>query len=214
MEEKLYFKPASYGKGIRKKEQKSAKSDDENRPRRTRNLILLILFLVTVVLIILWLLRGKTTTTGQYPENLKNESLVCMAANITPPKIDSIDSHDKEIKINIVFNGTEEMKRIYFTYTLIYGDEDEAYGNEAKSHAFFNKALAASGYQVDKFDNKFSRYNNKLSISLSAERNDIDEYSASYFMIVAQDNEVLKDQNLDWFKKNYETQGFVCESSI
>lgn len=79
MEEKLYFKPADYGKG-KKKAEKDKPKEKENH--KVAKLIGILLFLLIVVVIIIWLLRGKITTTGQYPENVKIESLKCESAKV------------------------------------------------------------------------------------------------------------------------------------
>lgn len=208
MEEKLYFKPAKYGKGIKKQKEKIEKDKDE-KDHRIRNLIVFLLFIVAIILIILWLLHGKTTTSGQYPENISNESLTCISKNTKYEKTSWVDSDDKELKINAIFNGTESLKTISLIYTLNYADESEAYYAEAKSHAQLNDSFAAVGYDVRKFDNKFARYNNKLIISLTASKSEIDEYSAVYFMLpIEADGFKLK--TLSDYKRAYETQDFFC----
>ena len=208
MEEKLYFKPASYGKGNKKKE----KLDDSKNDYRIRNLVLFSLLIVVIVAVILWLLRGKTTTSGQFPENVKTESLTCVSTKLVPEKLNGATSSDREVKISAIFRGADDLKSISLVYTLNYASPDEAYGYEAKSHAEFNKALAASGYSVSKFSNKFSRYDNKLIISLSANNNEIDQISASYFMLnIGEKGELAK--TITDYMQNYEMQGFACKST-
>lgn len=214
MEEKLYFKPEGYGKGKKKKQAEQTGKPKAEKNNKALRLIGILLFLLVAVVIIIWLLHGNTTTTGQYPENVNNESLICTSNSLVPEKINSIDSEDKEIKINAVFDGTDELKRIYFTYTLKYANEDEAYGAEAKSHAFFNKALSASGYKVDKFENKFSRYNEKLIIGLTMTKDELDEFSAPYFMLKPDESGRINLRTINDFQNNYESQGFTCESTI
>ena len=216
MEEKLYFKPADYGKGQKKSR---AKKVNKSKPKEKKNhkvlkLISLLLFLLAIIIIILWLLRGKTTTTGQYPENVKNESLVCTSTELTPPKLSYLDSDDKEVKISAIFRGTDELKTLSLAYTLKYDSDDSAYAAEAKGHAKFNKSLYASGYTIDKFDNKFARYNGTLSISLHASKNEINEISAPYFMITVNDDKKVTLETITDYKQNYEAQGFKCESTI
>ncbi|MBQ3294383.1 hypothetical protein IJG98_01470 [Candidatus Saccharibacteria bacterium] len=214
MEEKLYFKPASYGKGIKKKD-KSTKPDesDKNNDHRIRNLILFLALIAIIVLIILWLLRGKTTMTGQYPENVSNESLTCVSANTQYEKTSWIDSDNKELKINAIFNGTESLKSISLIYTLYYADEGEAYYAEAKSHAQLNDGFAAIGFDVQKFDNKFARYGNKLIISLTANKSEINEYSASYFLLPVEDDG-LKLKTISDYKNAFENQSFSCTATV
>lgn len=209
MEEKLYFKPENYGK---KKESKE-KPTSEKKDRKGLKLAIFFLVLLIIILIILWLLRGKTTVSGRYPENVKNESLTCISTNLTPPKLSGAISQDKEVKINAVFYGSEELKSLSLIYTLHYSSSDEAYGYEAKSHAEFNKALGTSGYEVNKFKNKFSRYDSDLIISLFASANDVDQISAPYFMLTVDDDGNVA-TTLSEYRTDYESQGFTCESSI
>lgn len=211
MEEKLYFKPAKYGKGIKQKA-KPEKTADENKNHRVRNLIFFLIFIVVIVLIILWLLRGKTTVSGQYPENVSNESLTCVSINTQYEKTSWIDSDNKELKINAIFNGTELLKSISLIYTLHYADESEAYYAEAKSHAQLNDGFAAVGFDVRKFDNKFARYGNKLIISLTANKSEINEYSASYFLLPVEDGD-LKLKTISDYKNAFEGQGFSCTTT-
>lgn len=212
MEEKLYFTPAKYGKGVKKRKEKTEKEDKDEKGHRVRNLVFFLLLLVIVVLIILWLLHGKTTTSGQYPENVKNESLTCITTNKKYTILDKIESNDKEIKINGVFNGTETLKSLSLIYTLNYGSESEAYRSEAISHAQLNETLANSGFSSSKFSNKFTRYKEKLIISLTANKNELNEYSAKYFEIVPDESGQIPN-SLSELRKKYEANGFKCNSS-
>lgn len=218
MEEKLYFRPAKYGKGLKKHKEKSKEPDKaepkkDSKNHRARNLILFLLFLAVVVVVIVWLLRGEITTSGQYPENIKNYSLSCTSRGITPEKLASADSADKELKINAIFNNDAELKNISLIYTTIYASESAAYSAEAHTHADLNHALSASGYNVEKFSNKFSRYGEKLIISLYALQSEIDEISAPYFLIPLDDNHKVSLKNLDDYKASYESLGFTCNTS-
>ena len=200
--ENLYFEPEPSGKTKRKKK-------EEKKNHKFLKLFVFLLFLLILILIIIWLLKGSKTVSGQYPENVKNESLICKATGLIPPKIDSIDSDEKEITINAVF-GDDELKRLYFTYSLRYDTEDAAYGAEAKSHALLNKAFAASGYSADEFDAKFSRYGGNLTISLTTTSNEIDAFSAPFFMIQDNYRDGLTLQSLN---EMYKQQGFNCQTS-
>lgn len=209
MEEKLYFKPEHYGQ----KKDNKPKEKSEKKNRRIPKLLGFLLLIVIIVLIIIWLLRGKTTVSGRYPENVKTESLTCVSTELTPEKLSGADAKDKEVKINAIFRDVEELKSISLTYTLNYASSDETYGYEAKSHAEFNKSLSASGYSVSKFKNKFARYDSDLIISLFAEKNELDQIAAPYFMLSV-DKDGSIPGNISEYKKNYEAQGFSCESSI
>ena len=208
MEEKLYFKPAGYGKGIKKKEKPVKEKEDDERNHRVRNLVLFLLLIGAIVIIVIWLLHGRTTTTGQYPANIRNESLTCISKEYILPKMSYLASADREVKINAIFDDSVGLKNISLIYTLNYATSDEAYGAEAKGHALFNQTLGASGFSVNKFNNKFSRYNESLIVSLFAEKPDLDEFSAPYFALETNFPTTILD-----YKHYYESLGFFCKVS-
>lgn len=214
MEEKIYFRPASYGKGIRKRKEKREIEDKGEKDHRVRNLIIFIILIFLIVLIMLWLLRGKTTTSGQYPENIKNNSLLCSSKNIKYPKITKIDSDNKELKINTIFNGTETLKSISIIYTLQYASEQEAYAAEVSSNIEFVDKLASIGFNSSKFSNKFSRYVDKLIVSLTMKPNELEETTADYAMLNMKDIEQIKAYSLNDYQEYYESLGFICENTI
>ena len=160
----------------------------------------------------LWLLHGKTTTTGQYPANVRNEYLTCKSRDITYDKVSSIDSGDKEMKINMVFYGEETFNSASLQYTLKFNDKTEAFSAEAISHAQFNKGLAAIGLESEAFSNKFSLMDETLSIVIHTSASDINEITASYFLIFV-DNDNKAPSTISEYKSNYESQGFSCNSS-
>lgn len=212
MEEKLYFKPASYGKGIKKKDkpEKPNITEKEGKSHRARNLILFLTLIVIIILIILWLLRGKTTTRGQYPENVRNESLVCESTAISYPKITRADSDKKELQISLIFYGEEELKSASLTYTLYYSSEEKVTASESFAHAEFNKGLYSLGFDSEKFSNKFARFSDRLVVSLFANASDINEYAGSYFMINVNDLAVMP-KTIFEYQKQYTSQGFSCK---
>ena len=211
MEEKLYFKPAKYGKGIKQKA-KPEKDEDGGNNHRDRNLVILLLFLVIIILIILWLLRGKTTTSGQYPENLKTESLECTSDSIRYQKI-AIHGKPKstELKISSTFYGTEKLSSINLRYSMYFDSEAEAINAEAVAHASFNIELQGNNRSSSEFHNKFTILDNKLETSLFANLSDLDNFSKSYFVLF-QDKDLP--ETLYEYRKQYEDQGFKCEASI
>ena len=204
MEEQLYFEPASRSK---KSSEKSKKT------HKIRKLLLLLTIVAIIVLIIIWFLRGKTTISGNYPENVKNEALTCISNDIIPEKLASANSNEKELRINAIFSGDSKLKNISLIYTVNYSSEENAYGAEAKTHAELNHALNASGYNSQKFNNKFARYGEKLIISLYATQTESDEIAAQYFMITLDGNHKVSVENISDYKQNYENQGFKCEST-
>ena len=206
MEEKLYFKPEDYGK---KKEKRTKGEKAEGKNHKALKLTVFLLFLVIIIFIILWLLHGKTTVSGQYPENIKNESLECTSDKIVYEKINSVDSNNKELKIVAVFVNENKLSSISLRYALTYPTESEAYSAESVSHVQFGRSLSADGLSFEEFNNKFSIVGDKLIVTLYATGGDFKEYANSYFLIGQNDFP----QSLVDFRKIYEEQGFICAST-
>lgn len=213
MEEKLYFKPANYGKGKKKKqaEQKGAPKEEKNH--KALKFVGLLLFLLVTIIIIIWLLRGKTTVTGRYPENVKSESLECASNQIIYPKADKIDSENKELKITMIFYGESGLSSGSLKYTLRLDDHLKAAQTESILHSQFAKNLVASGHKFEEFDNKFTVMDGDLVITLHLSDGKIDERSKDYFL-VEQTAAKAFPKTLSEYRNNYEAQGFTCKSSL
>lgn len=211
MEEKLYFKPGNYGKG-RKKKQTEQKVDNapEKKDHKAIKLISLLLFLLIVVIAIVWLLRGKTTTSGQYPENIKNESLSCVSTTTVYEKVNERVADSRELKINAVFYGKNRLSSIGVRYTQEFPSGNDAYAAHAFLQAQFWGELQKLGYSHSHFNNKFSLMDNVLVLTLQTEASEVDELTREYFLI----NRDNPPTTLEEYRQNYESQGFACTSSI
>lgn len=208
MEEKIYFEPENSGK------KKNIKQKPKKKDRRFLKLFFFLLFLLIVVLVIVWLLKGSKTISGQYPENVKNESLSCESKAITYEKTNDIDSEDKDLKINMVFAGEDKLSSASLEHTLVFSSYNEAHSAEAISHVQFNLGLQSLGYDASKFNNKFSILDNKLVISLSlASDKSLDDTTRSYFLVDYTTGGKLP-KTLTEYKTNYEKQGFSCASTL
>ena len=212
LEEKIYFKPADYGKGVKKKEK--VESMKEENPKTFR-VICLLFFLAVIIITIIWLLHGETTTTGQYPENERSEYLECTANNIIYEKVAEVDSDKKELKISMNFSDADNnFTSASLKYTLLYDTESEAYSAEALSHAQFNIGLVSLGYESGKFNNKFTLMGNKLMITLGlTSSKDITDATKEY-LLIDEITEGILPSSLNEYRSNYEAQGFNCKSSI
>jgi len=210
MEEKLYFKPADYGAG--RKKEKGEKLKKKNH--KGLKLAIFLLFIVAIVIVVLWLLRGKTTISGQYPANVRNESLICESNSITYEKVNNVNSDNKELKISMVFNDVNTLSSASLKYILHFASSQEVHDADAISHAQFNIALQNLGYDSSKFNNKFSEIDNDLVITLNlSSSKSLDDTIRSYFLV-----EYTKDgklpETLSEYQKNYESQGFSCTSTV
>ncbi len=207
MEDKLYFEPEFSGRKEKRKKY-------EKKDHRFFKLFLFLLLLLIIVSIIIWLLKGSETVSGQYPENIKNEALICKSDNINYPKITTTNSDKKELKINAIFNGKDTLKDISIIYTLQYGSEAEAYAAETSANIEFVEKLAALGFNSSKFSNKFSRYIDKLIVSLTMRASEINESTMDYLILDPDKVNHVEKYNLNDFQKFYQSIGFLCESTI
>lgn len=215
MEEKLYFKPGNYGKGTKKKPVTHGDDkDNSDNPHRLRNFIVLILVLALIVLIIIWLLRGKTTTSGRFPENVKNESLECNIANKIYDKTNNVSPANTETRVTMIFYGESEFSSINFRYTMHLASVKEAGEAEAITHVQFAENLGYSGLTYEEFNNKFTRIDNDLILSLYSSEKFKKDTAYEYFLINKDASTGAYPESLEDFRKNYESQGFTCKSSL
>lgn len=214
MEEKLYFKPESYGKGRKKKQQteQRVEKNTEDKNHKVLKIVCLLLFLLILIIIIIWLLHGKTTTTGQYPANVKNESLECTSHKLTYNKLGTVSPAPKETTLTLtaVFSGSSELRTLSLKNLMTFESNSEAIVAEARTHANFNIGLRPYNYDVSKFDNKFSIMSSKLLVNLTLKKSEYDEFSKDYFLITS---EQLPTTLAD-FKQEYEAQGFTCRTDF
>lgn len=219
MEEKLYFKPSNYGKKQKTQKKPKTKSEPEkpkSEDKKEHKILKLVIFFVCltiIILIILWLLRGKTTTTGRYPENVRSESLECSTTELSSiyPKLGNFDTpKSHELKITAIFRGEDELTSISLKELLFYPSNHDAIVVEAKAHANFNIGLRTYNYGTEKFDNKFSIIDDRLLFNIYSTASGIDDLSKSYFMI---NSETLPTSIFD-YKTEYEAQGFTCTSTL
>ena len=172
-----------------------------------------LLLLLAVVIVIILLLRGKTITTGKYPEDVRNESFTCVAENLDYPVFGKINTK-KSLKITSVFEGEDALQSLSLVYTLYYGSRQEVTASEAHNHAVLNKALGAAGFSASKFNYKFALFDDHLTLQLFASSSDIDEMAAKFLMIATNDEGKIDVKTLKEYVKNYESQGFTCETTL
>lgn len=211
MQENLYFQPENYGSG-KKKEHKEPKKKSEKKDHRVLKFLGFLLFLLIIILIILWLLRGKTTVSGQYPANVKNESLECISKELIYPKLGSFSPspRENELVLTAVFSGEETLKSLSVKELMTFESNSDAIVAEARTHANFNIGLRPYNYSTGKFENKFSIMDNKLLVNLTAKASELDEFSKGYFLIASEE----LPSTLSEFRAEYENQGFSCRTDF
>lgn len=206
LKKKIYFEP---NPGPERKDHKNSSGV------KTTRLILSVVIIGLIIGILAWALKGNEKSSGQYPANITKEPLYCKSSNIRYSKITSTNSDNTELALTLIFSGTTELDSIFLSYTMSYDNEEAAVGAETFSHADFNRGLTASGYDVGKFDNKFSVYNNNFIVTLYAEAAEINSGTLQYFGLNDDDDKAnfVMPYTLEEYKKAYEAKGYTCSST-
>ncbi len=213
MIKKPHSKLDKNSKDIQRAKMPIKKSEKSKKNYRYVVLALLLIFVTTLILIIFWLTRGKTTTTGRFPDNIKNESLECNISNLSYEKIGKVPTSNTDTKITIVFYGTEKFNSINLRHTIHLASPEVAGETEAVAHVQFAENLGYSGLNYLEFDNKFTRIDNNLMLSLYNTKPFTKDTMYEYFLIDKNNNGQYP-TSLEEYRKNYESQGFTCQSSI
>ncbi|MBQ6130127.1 hypothetical protein IJI72_00280 [Candidatus Saccharibacteria bacterium] len=187
-----------------------AKSNEnkEKSNHKALKLTLFFLFLLVIILILLWLLRGKTTISGQYPENVKSSALECTSSSASyAKKLGTLSETSKETKISAVFYGDDDFNMISLRHVLTFASNLAATQAEAVAHANFNFSLHGAGYDdTTTFDNNFTILDNQLVVSIHGKKRDWNTFNKGYFMIESEE----MPETLSALKTTYEAQGFSC----
>ena len=125
-------------------------------------------------------------------------------------KITKAASDKKKLEINGTFSGEEELRKLSLVYTLEFDNHEAVKEPEALAQSEFNLGLAAFNYSSESFGKKFSIYDNKMILSLSVEKNQLDQVAATYFLINPGDG---IPKTLSEFRKTYENKGFSCTAT-
>ena len=172
--------------------------------------IIAILSLAALSALLVYLMKGSQTHSGEYPANVRRESLSCEIDNTAYPLIPSLSGENSSLRITAVFNGNVSLKSISLAYTVPFEDREAVESAENITHAEFAENLSDAGFKTTDLGNKFSRFDDRLMFSLYAENNQLTKASAPFFML--SESKTLP-SNLQSFRKNYEAQGFKCQST-
>lgn len=163
---------------------------------------------IIVGAIIFFLTQGSNITTGGYPDNVSDESLICTATDINYPVFTYDNSTKKEVKINILASE-DKVKSISLIYSLYYNDMQSIKGSEAHNHAAMNTSFGKNNLSADSFNANYARLEDRMRMSLYVSGSDITTTALKYFFINAEN----VPENIATYKNIYKDNGFNCEAN-
>lgn len=190
------------------------KEENNNKSKKKKSntgiIVCLIVFIIAILgLILFFLTRGKTTTSGNYPDNVSDESLVCSGENIDYPFFTYDNAIKKTAEIKALFSNNE-LKSIALTYSLYYNDVQSITASEAHNHAAMNKSFGEIGLnKADAYNAKYAKMEDRMQMSLYASGSEIDDTALKYFFIDTNHGETPN--TVADVKAVYEEKGLQCE---
>ena len=161
---------------------------------------------VSVVLLFWFLLRGQTFVSGKYPEPEASKSLTCFREDYDYPVYNSQDATKSTTSIVAIFSENS-ISSISLTQKYYYNDEASAMANKGRFQVTMSKCFAGSSLKYGALGVSYAVANDMLRISLSADSNEINGNSKSYFLING------SPESFSDYKENYEGQQFVCKEN-
>ena len=182
-----------------------AKVKKKNK-KNTGILIIGTVFVAIIIILLIFLMQGKTTTSGNYPENVSSHSMTCVVNNVEYPFFTYDKSDSQSTTINMIFSNNK-IKNISLIHVMNYSSEEMITGSEAFNHAAMNKSFG-SALGPDALGARYSKLDNAMKMSLFADNSEITDISAKYFLI---DLDNANSRGMDDYKKNYESKKFDCQ---
>ena len=182
---------------------------EEKKNKSGGAIIIGTIFVAIIILLLVFSLQGKTTTTGDYPENVSDKSLVCTGNDIEYPIFTYDKSNKKELEISLLFTR-DKIRSIALRYSLYYNDTIDITGSEAHNHAAMNISFGKDGMGADALNATYARLDNRMQMNLYATNDQIDSTALKYFLINS-DGDYIPN-TIDNFKAIYENKGLACET--
>ena len=162
---------------------------------------------LAIILLFAFLMKGTTIVSGSYPENVRDNSVICSSSSFNYPFFRYDSSLEKYAKISILFNG-DNLKSISLIYTLFYSNEIGAKTSEAQNHAAMNIHFGEDGLGGDSFSAHYNINGNKITMNIYATPSDLQTtYGSKYFLI----DGLPLESSIEQYKNHLEKQGFACE---
>ncbi|MBR3131716.1 hypothetical protein IKG31_04070 [Candidatus Saccharibacteria bacterium] len=191
-------------------------SSNKSKTKRHRSSLsvqfgVFLIVIAVIIVILVFLLRGRETVSGEFPNPVTNEALTCKKNNAAYTKISTLSSKSQEIAITMIFNGTTSLNKISLDYTLKFDTATVSDSIKASAQEQFSNYLSIDKFSFTEFNNKFSLIKDKLLVSVYGDAADLESSArASYFML---DTKKSVPKTLEDFRKAYEKQSFECTST-
>ena len=155
---------------------------------------------------------GTVTTTGNFPEDVKDASLVCENTSLTYPIFVYNNSEKKETKITAIFHG-DDPKNLSLIHSMFYKNQDSVIASEAHNHGAMNKKFATDELGADSFSATYSKSSEKMQMTLFANSSDLKNASTmKYFLLDGEGSSEIP-KTKEEYKRIYEKKGFSCSIS-
>ena len=192
-------------------------TDQKASKQTSNNLLKKLIFPVIIIIIAIVgfiLTRGKTTTKGSYPDDVRTESLWCTIDNQRYEPIIELSPISRTTRVDMIFDGTSTIQSIAIKHTMVFASNEET--EKAYHHAGVTivESLHDYGFSFNEFSNKVAVVDNELTAELYAKKSDLNNKSAYFFQIKPFSSSSDLPITLQEYRENYTKQGFNCKSTI
>ena len=164
-----------------------------------------ILIIVSAISIIWFFLRGETTIVGQNGGIINRESFNCEAENAQYQFLGYDNATRKNAKVTAVFDDGK-FSSISLLYTLYYNDKSRIENSKTVNSAELNVFYGKDGLPANSFSKSLYADDEKVTISLYANKNNFNSKTSKYFMA---DN-LNEGSDYQSFIDVYVKGGFYC----
>ena len=169
------------------------------------------IMVIACVVIAIMAMQGETKTTGQKPESVSGETLICSSDSISYPIFVYDGAIRRDLKITESFYD-DVLKAISLEYALYYDDAGQIKASEAHNHGAMNKSFGKDGLGADALGAVYAKLSDAMKMNLYVTMNSLNSTTAKYFMINVQGEDRKMPVTPTEFRENYEEQGFICET--
>jgi len=159
--------------------------------------------LALIAFILFFLLRGEISTSGEFSESIKSDTLVCSSNSFKYPFLNDGLILNQSISIKNIFHD-KKISMVSLVVSVLYPTNSDALAGSSRLHAEMNTSFG-DVLGPDALEARYTVIDNVVQISLTGEGDNIANSSRKYLLL--NDDVVTKQEILS----NYVDQGFNCE---